>query len=109
MSRWSNYTYTQKERNKAAVRKYYVKRTETNRRLVLDIKKTPCMDCGKRYPPEVMEFDHIPTRGTKELNVSTASYKVSTKRLLKEIEKCDLVCANCHRIRTFYGDEWIYE
>jgi hypothetical protein len=63
------------------------------------LKAAPCMDCGACFPPTAMDFDHV--RGVK---VATISYLISKKRpwsmVLQEIDKCDLVCANCHRIRT---------
>ena len=59
----------------------------------------PCMDCGEYYPYYVMDFDHV--RGTKEFNISDAAYSVGFQRLIDEIVKCDLVCSNCHRERTF--------
>jgi len=44
-----------------------------------------------------MDFDHV--RGAKRFHLSESEHK--SKRLIKEeIRKCDLVCANCHRIRT---------
>lgn len=45
-----------------------------------------------------MEFDHC--RGTKSGNVMVMASKVSRAVLLQEIAKCDIVCANCHKIRT---------
>jgi hypothetical protein len=61
----------------------------------------PCADCGIQYPPYVMQYDHV--RGKKEFVISSqvSRGQVSMSRLLSEIEKCDLVCANCHAIRTF--------
>ena len=69
------------------------------RDFVKEIKeKTPCIDCGIQYPSYVMDFDH--TRGKKEFNVGQGDKK--SIRLVKiEIKKCDIVCANCHRIRTY--------
>ncbi len=61
------------------------------------IKSEPCSDCGGRFPPVAMDFDHV--RGTKFRMVSTM-VNYSWERVLSEIEKCELVCANCHRIRT---------
>ena len=56
-------------------------------------------DCGQTYPTYVMDFDHRdPT--TKLCKVSAAVYLGSEQKLLDEIAKCDLVCANCHRVRT---------
>ena len=66
-----------------------------------EIKSRPCMDCGGSFPSVCMDFDH--REGHEKL--LTISYmvnrgNVSLSRLIKEIEKCDVVCANCHRIRT---------
>ncbi len=59
----------------------------------------PCADCGLSYPHFVMDFDHA--RGKKSFALSTVHYGLwSNERILAEIAKCDLVCANCHRIRT---------
>lgn len=61
------------------------------------LKSSPCVDCGRCYPPEAMDFDHV--RGTKFRMVSTmVSY--AWGRVLLEVSKCDLVCACCHRLRT---------
>lgn len=58
----------------------------------------PCLDCGVEYPPPVMEFDHV--RGEKEFGLAEACTRnVKMSVLRTEVEKCDLVCANCHRIR----------
>jgi hypothetical protein len=61
------------------------------------LKSNPCSDCGKRFPPEVMDFDHV--RGTKSICVGRMC-DTSWPQVLIELAKCDLVCANCHRIRT---------
>lgn len=60
----------------------------------------PCQDCGQTFPPYVMDFDHVPERGVKKFNVGLAK---NLRQLAAEIAKCDLVCANCHRIRTHGG------
>ena len=62
-----------------------------------EMKSAPCADCGACYPPEVMEFDHVPGRGGKLHNISTLK---TLRAILAEAEKCELVCANCHRVRT---------
>jgi hypothetical protein len=61
--------------------------------------KTPCMDCKVNYPHYVMDFDHRPDEN-KLFDVSIVSKISSTKKMLEEIAKCDIVCANCHRERT---------
>jgi hypothetical protein len=60
---------------------------------------TPCADCHKLFPPFVMDCDHV--RGEKVAPVSSLAAKGSIKVFLDEIAKCDIVCSNCHRIRTF--------
>jgi hypothetical protein len=67
------------------------------RRFLAWLKEQPCVDCGGRFPSYCMDFDHRdPTQ--KRIGVS----KVGTlSRLQDEILKCDLVCANCHRVRTY--------
>jgi len=69
-------------------------------RVILDeCKNNPCIDCGNSYPPYVMDFDHRDPK-TKVAKVSALTYWGSEKKLLDEVAKCDLVCSNCHRIRT---------
>jgi len=63
------------------------------------VKDVPCADCGKRYPHYVMDFDHV--RGKKEFSIYRArQITMCRKRLAAEIEKCEVVCSNCHRQRT---------
>ncbi len=60
-------------------------------------KARPCADCGGRYPAAVMEYDHL---GDKKADIARLSKGTAVSRLFTEIAKCDLVCANCHRLRT---------
>ncbi len=61
-------------------------------------KDKPCMDCGGSFPPCAMDFDHVRGEKYKEVGVM---WGYSKHRLMVEIAKCDLVCSNCHRIRTY--------
>jgi len=71
-----------------------------NRDWMHEVKDCPCMDCGVKYHPAVMEFDH--RLGTKKLfNVSVGVLSRSRRVVLEEMSKCDIVCANCHRMRTW--------
>jgi len=63
-----------------------------------------CMDCGfsgKDFP-YVLDFDHLDGGVSKKFTIGSWSQSVlSIEAIVREIEKCELVCANCHRIRTF--------
>lgn len=74
------------------------KRRAVNVRLVQDLKGSPCSDCHGTFPYFCMEFDHRDP-SQKSGNVSRFLYRRST--LMKEIGKCDLVCALCHRSREW--------
>ena len=58
----------------------------------------PCTDCNVNYPAYVMDFDH--TRD-KLYNISALINSSSMTKIKAEIAKCELVCANCHRQRTY--------
>ena len=69
-----------------------------------DLRRRPCQDCGGTFSPWVMDFDH---RDPRAKSFSLAAGKVLLKaraELLEEIAKCDIVCANCHAVRTY---EWV--
>lgn len=77
------------------------KRRNVLRRRIQEIKEsTPCTDCGIQYPPYVLDFDHLP-QFKKAFNVTMLSDCPSALALEEEIAKCEVVCANCHRHRTF--------
>jgi hypothetical protein len=61
--------------------------------------KHGCADCGYNEHHCALDFDHRPG----ELKVGTIQNGGGWgwKALLEEIAKCDVVCANCHRIRTY--------
>ena len=58
-----------------------------------------CADCGENYPYWILEFDHL---RDKKFTIGQFSSKTVDLTIIKEeIEKCDIVCSNCHRNRTF--------
>ena len=56
-----------------------------------------CVDCGEHYPYYVLQFDHV--RGEKSGNISKMVNE-TLETIKTEIEKCEVVCANCHMFRT---------
>lgn len=93
--------------------KYFNQRYSCNEKHKINVKETraknvslmleylsihPCVDCGES-DPIVLEFDHV--RGEKKWNISSRVYSASKwSTIEKEIEKCDVRCANCHRKQT---------
>ena len=68
---------------------------------VRNIKESkPCADCGHSYRYYVMHFDHRDA-STKTKEVCRLTSEQSLVKVLAEIAKCDLVCANCHAERTY--------
>lgn len=85
-----------------ANREYYLAKSTRHRlklrAIIQEAKSHPCADCGGEYPYYVMDFDH---REGKEFNLGGAHTHKSIRAILDEIEKCDVVCSNCHRKRSF--------
>ncbi len=62
------------------------------------MKDCSCADCGMKYPYYVMDFDHGEDE-VKEFGLNSLG-RITLSVLKREINKCDVVCANCHRERT---------
>lgn len=101
---------TRSERTREIERAYYQRnkdkmkaksqRLETKaRKYVRETKEgKPCADCGGFFPSECLDYDHLPEF---EKSFTLAKPGSRGKKLIdSEIKKCELVCANCHRIRT---------
>lgn len=99
---------------KAAARRHYLanrqkminrakddrdRRKQEGRKILVEAKNKPCADCGVQYPYYVMQFDHL-DGDDKEFNIGGAWLRYGFQRILDEIAKCDVVCANCHAERT---------
>ena len=91
-------THNHYARNKQS---YFARNARTYskfRELIRKAKSQPCADCGIQYPYYVMDFDHR-DGASKEFALNSVNRKPE-KAILREIEKCDVVCSNCHRERT---------
>lgn len=82
-------------------KKTYISRNKKlrsdNAKLLFDfLRDKKCLDC-ETTDTRVLEFDHVKT---KRYNISYMINSNAWKSVLKEIENCEIVCANCHRIRT---------
>ncbi len=94
--------YLKQPENREKVRATQRARAERIRRHIDAVKLgRGCVDCGFRGHPAALDFDHL---GDKAINVSSAK---SIAQADLEIAKCEVRCANCHRIKTWeraWGD-----
>ena len=71
----------------------------------LFIKKYGCKDCkNKNLHKCCYQFDHIDgsnKANRKYVGLSEAAMLANYKLFFKELRKCDIICANCHAIRTY--------
>ena len=112
-------TFKNKEKQKESARKHYLLNKEkmkkrarnwTNKRNALNkeivkqyLLKNPCLDCGEK-DIVVLEFDH---QRDKILPISIIlSRGWREERLMDEIKKCQVRCANCHRRKTAIQLGW---
>lgn len=92
-----------KQKHYAANKQKYIDQAAARKKLLKEeinaLKSVPCMDCGIQYPPYVMDFDHRP--GEEKVGaIAKMVNNVQRAKIFVEIEKCDVVCSNCHRERT---------
>ena len=66
-----------------------------------------CMDCGGKFPSYVLDLDHRDPND-KVCTPSQLANGNSWAKMLEEIKKCDVVCANCHRKRTHESNHYIF-
>lgn len=96
--RWIKYQKDNPEKARQVRANQAKRRRKLNREMLDQLKNVPCCDCGEAFLPCVMVFDHV--RGEKIANVSAmTSWPIG--RIKEELEKCDVVCSNCHAIRTW--------
>lgn len=82
--------WSQKIRNQEIERSKKIKEFLANFKL-----EKGCSDCGYKEHHVALDFDHIKDKSFHVCNAKSIS------QAKKEIEKCEVVCSNCHRIRTF--------
>jgi transposase len=71
------------------------------KRKIWDIKEeSGCVDCKEKYPHYMLDFDHLP-EFQKIDSPTQMIHKYSWEKAVEEMSKCDIVCANCHKIRTW--------
>jgi hypothetical protein len=83
------------KRNSGVVRANTLKGRE-NKAILIEYKGGCCVDCGGMFPACCYDFDHL---RDKVFEIASCLC-CRIEKLKAEADKCDLVCANCHRVRT---------
>ena len=110
-SRTGQFSYC-RDCRRAYDRRYYAERGRdarmARRRIAIDAARAwmaglkegvPCADCGGVFPVYVMHWDHLP--GFEKVDAISVMVGSRTRAaVLEELKKCELVCANCHVLRT---------
>jgi hypothetical protein len=94
-----NVTYYRRNRDREIER--VTRRQQATLQYLRDLRRVPCRDCGGTFKPHQMDFDHRDP-STKLFNVTgSRAMLVARDRLDAELAKCEIVCANCHAVRTY--------
>lgn len=79
---------------------------ENNRQFIIDyLSKHPCVDCGET-DPVVLEFDHMANKSHNISKMVGSGFSINS--IEREIDKCQVRCANCHRRKTAKDYNWFY-
>lgn len=115
-----NMPYTDKEKQKEASRRHYLlnkekmkkrarawtdERNAKNKEIVKQyLLAHPCVDCGEK-DIIVLEFDHLRDKVLPIAEILKNGWR--EERLMNEINKCEVRCANCHRRKTARQLGWV--
>jgi len=86
--------------NRNKIRRTYVKKL-----IIIYLLEHPCCDCGEK-DPACLDFDHRERSKKEGLITRMATDGIKWDRIKKEIEKCDVRCASCHRKKTRREEKW---
>lgn len=90
--------YYRKRCQQCYVASKYLRRKKIKKQFIEYKKELKCNRCDNG-DYRVLEFHHI--NDNKEFNISEMLRGHSFENILKEIEKCEILCANCHRIHHY--------
>ena len=82
------------------------KRRETIKKLAVEYKGGRCQICGYNKCIAALDFHHVD--GNKDYGISANGYSHSWEKIKTELDKCILVCSNCHREIHYLNDTKLY-
>jgi len=90
---------------KKATNRNSVIRQESNSYIFDYLSKNPCVDCGES-DPTVLEFDHNGKKPKIKAVLHIVRSRFPLTKVMEEIDKCEVRCANCHRKKTSVDFSW---
>lgn len=88
------------EDQQKSISKWRKKREQNRRKLIDEIKLSKgCLHCGYKEHAVALDFDHL-NPSEKDFNISANFACAPFEALMEEISKCQVLCANCHRVKT---------
>lgn len=98
MKEWRSRPGNQERQNKSSKLSFEKARAKAQQFIDNYKLEKGCKVCGYKTHPEALDLDHRNPE-EKKFVVSRKVGNLSLEKLKEEIEKCDVLCANCHRIR----------
>ena len=96
--------YGEMYRERAKIRRARIKR-ELQQKMMRYLADKSCLQCGENDTC-VLDFDHINPQ-EKSFSIARATTNgLEWDKILTEISKCQILCANCHRKRTAMSNGW---
>ena len=89
-----------KEEHIKKVRAWDEKRLNEMKTIALDRKKSGCVACGYNIHPVALDFHHIKDKKF-EIGTAYSRLPMNIERFIEELDKCIVLCSNCHRIETY--------
>ena len=66
-----------------------------------------CYDCKQEYPSYVYDFHHLDPTQKRHMDSNRGlNFTMSDKNIQEELDKCIMLCSNCHRIRHWKESQW---
>lgn len=98
--RHKHYSWCKECHQEGTNRRKAIRRHEYRDKVQLIKLEAGCVVCGYKEHPEALQFDHLPEfEKVKDVGKLVAE-PAGWQRILDEINKCEVVCANCHAVRT---------
>jgi 5-methylcytosine-specific restriction endonuclease McrA len=98
-------TYNKTEKFKSYQRTYVKKKRSERKAKAIELKGGKCAQCGYDRCSYALEFHHL-SHDTKDKDISQFFIRNTWEGVLKELEKCILLCANCHRELHYTSGGW---